>query len=151
MRSVLFQSSALVVLALLAAGITWRVKGPPQRTLSCDEKVLKPGEVCLTSVHQQSGILWIDARSRADWSKNGHPDAVLWNLDPAEDAQAMEATVMNRLMDARLVVIYCSDDSCGTSHQVAARVRQLGVAPDVVVLFGGWRALKEAGMVKDSN
>jgi hypothetical protein len=37
------------------------------------------------------------------------------------------------------------------SRQVADRIRALGLGAEVSVLFGGWRALADAGRVKDSG
>jgi hypothetical protein len=34
---------------------------------------------------------------------------------------------------------------------VAKRLRELGFIPEVRALHGGWDALKQAGLVKDSN
>jgi rhodanese-related sulfurtransferase len=93
----------------------------------------------------------VDARKRSDWEKNGMPGSLLWNLDPAEDMQAFEAEVAVRVADNPRVIVYCGDENCGVSRQVADRIRALGLGAEVSVLRGGWRALSEAGRVKDSN
>lgn len=136
-------------ISLAAAGLTYLISGPPTRSHLCDPANRKPDEICLSEISDPNGLLWVDARSRAAWQKNGLPESILWNLDPAEDMQAFESNNAEKIASARLVVIYCSDENCGISRQVAERIRKLDLGPQVLVLNGGWRALKEAGRVGD--
>ena len=145
------QLAAILGISLAAAGGTYWIKGPPGRILSCDPATLKPGEVCLEQISPDAKVLWVDARLRKDWVKNGLPGSVLWNLDPGEDMQAFEADVAMRIMETLRVIVYCGDENCGLSHQIADKIRGLQLGADVSVLRGGWRALSEAGRIKDSN
>jgi len=132
-----------------AAGGTYLVKGPPGRTVICDPAILKPGEICLEQVVEP--VIWIDARLRKDWEKNGLPGSILWNLDAAEDGQAFEAEALVKILENPKVVIYCSNEDCGVSKQVADRVRALDPSFDVKALRGGWQALRDGGRIKDSS
>ena len=145
------QLAVISAISLAAAGGTYLAIGPPERTLKCDPASLKSDEVCLEAVPSGDDILWVDARSRADWETNGLPGALLWNLDPAEDMQGFEAEGAARILTSRQVVVYCGDENCGVSRQIASRIRALDLGPEVLVLHGGWRALKEAGRVRDSS
>lgn len=145
------QLAVVAALSLAAAGGTWWIKGPPVRALHCDPATLKEDEVCLESISPGDPVVWVDARSRADWEKNGVPGSVLWNLDPAEDMQAFEAGVAARILTTPRVIVYCGDENCGLSRQVADRIRALDLGAKVSVLRGGWRALNEAGRVKGSS
>lgn len=145
------QLAVITAIALMAAGATWLVKGPPVRQLRCDPATLKPDEVCLQQIPENAELVWVDARSRVDWQKNGLPGSVLWNLDPGEDMQAFEAEVALRVAETPRVIVYCGDENCGVSRQVAERIRALGLGAEVSVLHGGWRALSEAGRVRNSN
>ncbi|MFT4175820.1 MAG: rhodanese-like domain-containing protein [Luteolibacter sp.] len=144
----LLQLGAILGISLMAAGATYLVKGAPARKLICDPALLKPDEICLEAVPTDQPILWVDARSRKDWEETGKPGSMLWNLDATEDMSVFEAEAATRLMDARRAIVYCGDENCGLSRQVADRIRALGLADQVLVLHGGWRALKEAGMTK---
>lgn len=147
MRSIL-QVSIIATLALAAAGVTWRVKGPPVRAVPCNAAVLKPGEVCLEQVPLGDDILWVDARTRREWQADGLPGSVLWSLESGEDTLAFEADIAARLMAGpSQVVVYCGGVDCELSHDVAKRIRELDPAARVVVLHGGWRALQQAGRI----
>jgi rhodanese-related sulfurtransferase len=145
------QLAVISAVALVAAGGTWLIKGPPARTLLCDPASLKPDEVCLEQVPAGADVVWVDARPRSEWEKNGVPGSVLWNLDPAEDMQAFEAEVAVRIAITPRVIVYCGDENCGVSRQIAERIRGLGLGAGVSVLHGGWRALSEAGRVRNSS
>ena len=142
------QLAVIAACALAAALATYWLKGPPNRLFQCDPASLKPDEVCLQSIPPNAEILWVDARSRANWLKNGVPGSVLWNLDPNEDMLAFEADVAARVLVTPRVIVYCSDENCGISRQVADRIRNLDLGAKVSVLRGGWRALNEAGRTR---
>ncbi len=147
------QLAVIVALALLAAGATLIVKGPPHRGVACDPATLQPDEVCLGDVMAPGSgeVLWVDARPRKDWQESGLPGSLLWNLDPREDLQLFEAELAMRIIEVPRVIVYCGDENCGASRQVAKQIRDLGLGGEVSVLYGGWRALRDAGLVKDSN
>ncbi|MES2658443.1 MAG: rhodanese-like domain-containing protein [Verrucomicrobiota bacterium] len=145
------QLAAIGFVSLTAAGGTFWLKGPPARALVCDPAVLKPDEICLQQISPDAKILWVDARHRKDWEKNGLPGSVLWNLDADEDMQAFEADIAMRIMETPRVIVYCGDENCGLSRQVAERINRLQLGAEVSVLHGGWRALSEAGRIKDSS
>ena len=122
------QLSIIVVLSAAAAGATYLVRGAPSRRLVCDPTTLKRDEVCLDTIKDRSSYLWVDARLRKDWLATGLPGSILWNLDGAEDMQAFEAETATRLMETPRVIVYCGDENCGVSRQVADRIRLLGLA-----------------------
>jgi rhodanese-related sulfurtransferase len=128
--------------AAAAAG-TWAVKGRPVvAAVVCDPAQIGPDEICLADV--PDGVQWIDARPREEWEKNGLEGSVLWNLDPKEDPQLMEAEAAMKMISARLVVVYCGSKGCDSSRYVADRARNLGLGPPVKVLYGGWDALRDS-------
>jgi rhodanese-related sulfurtransferase len=142
------QLTAIVVISLAAAAATYAIKGPPLRHLICDPASLKADEICISQIPAAARVLWVDARSRLAWQQSGVPGSVLWNLDPAEDMQAFEADVVLHIMDTPQVIVYCGDENCGVSRQVADRIRKLQLGAQVSVLHGGWRALNEAGLTR---
>ncbi len=145
------QLALIAAISLAAAGGTFLIKGPPNRLFRCDPATLKPDQICLDAISAEADVLWVDARRRSDWEQNGVPGSVLWNLDPAEDMQAFEADAAVRIVASPRVIVYCGDENCGVSRQIAERIRKLDLGAEVFVLRGGWRALSEAGRVKGSS
>ncbi len=137
------QLGIIAVIAVAAAGGTRLVKGPVGKTSipECHRSTLGEGEICPADV--AGNVLWIDARSRAEWEKNGVKGSILWNLDPRENANEMEAAAAMLIAGGvDQVIVYCSSEACGTSKQIAERIRALGLGTPVKTLRGGWDALK---------
>jgi rhodanese-related sulfurtransferase len=139
------QLGIIALVAVTAAAGTWLVKGPPEKPAAfvCDPEKLEEGEICLGDV--EGNVLWVDARSRGEWEENGLDGSVLWNLDPKEDVNEMESgAVMGIAAGVDLVVVYCGSEACGTSKQIAGRIRALDLGPPVKSLHGGWDALRDS-------
>lgn len=149
--SAMGQLVTITFVSLIAAGGTFLFTGPPARMFICDPATLKPGEICLQQIPLDMNVLWVDARLRKDWEKSGVTGSILWNLDPAENMQVFEAEAAMRIMESPRVIVYCGDENCGISRQIADRILGLQLSAEVSVLRGGWRALKEAKRVKGSN
>ena len=145
------QLAVIATVSLAAAGGTFLIKGPPSRLLSCDPVTLKPDEICLSQIPAGVEVVWVDARQRSDWEKTGVAGSLLWNLDSNEDMSGFEAEAALRIAGNPRVIVYCGDENCGVSSQVAERIRALDLGAEVSVLRGGWRALSEAGRVKGSS
>jgi rhodanese-related sulfurtransferase len=129
-----------------AAGGTWLVKKPSEKVaLSCDASQISDEEICLADVPDTA--LWIDARSREEWNKNGLKGSILWNMDPSEDANLFEADAAAAILNADFVVVYCGSKACGTSKEIAKRIRLLNLGPKVKSLYGGWEAIKDSSAV----
>lgn len=140
-----------MVLALLAAGATWLVAGGPDRRVACDPATVEPGSVCLVSLEGVDEILWVDARTRGEWTRNGLPGSILLTDDAAEDWNTLFEEAAEPVAMSGRVVVYCGQEECGSSKAVAQKIRESGLQPDVSVLFGGWKALYAAGKITDSR
>jgi len=150
------QLALICGISLAAAWATYQFRGAPDRkpvVVACDPAKLKPAELCLETVISMGvgQFLWIDARSRAEWQANGYEGSLLWNLNPDEDPNAFAAEAAGQMFEGPSVIVYCGDESCGLSHEVAGQIRKLELGNEVFVLHGGWSALRGAGLVKDSN
>lgn len=156
MKMFLMGSFGIVALASLGALGTWKIVGPPDRSITCSEDLLEDGQICLSEVQgwDNQSYLWVDARPRNIWKKNGVEGSILFNDDVNEDYLALEETFMfaaSREGDPyRTIVIYCSEEGCKSSETIASVLREkfaemMGF--DVYVLYGGWKALADAGLV----
>ena len=143
----LLEGCGLVAVSAVAAAGMWLATGGPDRRVPCDGSALEPGQVCLAEVLETGGeILWADARPRALWKRNGMEGAVLLTDDAAEDFDELLAACFEQVAGADRVVVYCGQAGCGSSEAVAARLRETGLAREVLVLYGGWKALHAAGL-----
>jgi rhodanese-related sulfurtransferase len=137
------QIAILIAISASASGISWlaRDKNPkPTPVQVCDPANIKTNEICFDQVPEQA--LWIDARTRIEWRKNGHPDSILWNLDPGEDSNKMEADAFEKIAESKFVVVYCSSQACGTSRQIAEKIRKLELGVETKILHGGHPSLR---------
>jgi rhodanese-related sulfurtransferase len=83
-------------------------------------------------------VLWADARRQADFDRAHVPGALALNED---EWDALLPALLERWTPDRRVVVYCDGGACKASQQVAARLRDAGIAP-VYILRGGWPAWK---------
>lgn len=81
--------------------------------------------------------LWVDARPEDQFEREHVPGAVLLNEDRWEELLPPMLAVWS---PEKRVVIYCSSQSCGTSREVAHRLRAEAGLKNVFVLEGGWEA-----------
>lgn len=142
------QATVIAVLALLGTLVVWKVAGPPER--------LKEHEVELSTIMSEWGgeVVWVDARKRAEWERNGMPDSVLINTDSGEDLDTLVAESLHILAPADRLVVYCGTAGCETSLQVARILREeylAGVGPKCYALYGGVQTLIDAGLISGSK
>jgi len=150
MKRLIFSLALITMLSGMAAFVTWKIVGPPDRTVECDPEDLPVHHVCLATVRswQPAEILWVDARPREDWDQDGVAGSILVN--DQENWDDLEGQfVMTIFGDGsgtrNKVVVYCNQAGCSSSTYVADRLRDrhgetLGF--EVYVLHGGVKAFK---------
>lgn len=134
------------ILAILSAGagmatLRWHPRAP---ALYLAQEAVAEGEISVAdalALEKNGGVLWVDARAKAEFDREHVPGAVLLNMEAFEDQMF---GLMNVLSDnAKPIVVYCDAQKCSQSHAIAERLRGLGNA-DVRALRGGWPAWKQA-------
>lgn len=142
----------VLVLASAGAVATWKIAGPPDRSVICDPAKIGPDEICLATVQAEwPDVLWIDARPEAEWQQDGVPGSIhLTTVGGGSFEEQMEAS-LERLGGAQRAVVYCGDVGCGISKEVVKRLREYGIPPEVKALHGGSAALQAAGLLKSPN
>lgn len=86
-------------------------------------------------------FLLIDARSSSAYAQAHIPGALSLN---GENWETQLPELIAALGPTPRVVIYCDDDLCGTSRDIAARLRRELALEDVRILRDGWRAWQQA-------
>lgn len=139
---VIVQCLLLGMMATAGGLATRAIHGPIRYAVECDPSRLDPLEICMDSVKQWQGeVLWVDARTRAEWTQGHVKDAVYLNLGDAEGFDNLVAAELERLASAKHVVVYCGGSGCELSKDVARRLKELDFGNEVRALHGGWSVL----------
>ncbi|MFM2171902.1 MAG: hypothetical protein RI957_2131 [Verrucomicrobiota bacterium] len=144
------QITIIAVVSLIGAWATRHVTPIAEAEISCDPAKLAADEICLRTVVEdwKNDCVWIDARRRVDWQKDGLPGSLLLTTADGESFdQLLEQAFPVLAEKNKRVVVYCSDVGCGTSREIAKRLREYQLVPDVKALHGGWKALRQEGMI----
>jgi len=89
---------------------------------------------------QSNGILFVDARAE-EYLEDGYIPGAIAN----DDADRLSDQVETLIGFDQAFVIYCSDDDCGSSEDLAYELQELGFN-HILVFKGGWKSWLEAGL-----
>ena len=91
------------------------------------------------SLHQ-TGLLFVDARAEEYLSDGIIPGAVA-----NDDVGLLSIQIEFLIGYEKGFVIYCSDDDCGSSEELAYELQDFGFM-NIFVFKGGWKSWTDAGM-----
>jgi rhodanese-related sulfurtransferase len=86
-----------------------------------------------------SNAIWIDARPEEEFAQDHIPGALLLNEDRWNE---LLPAMLAAWSPEKRIIVYCSSESCGSSREVARRLRNDAQLKNVFVLEGGWEAWK---------
>ena len=86
-----------------------------------------------------SGILFVDARAEEYLSDGFIPGAIA-----SDDISMLSDQIETMIGFDTGFVIYCSDDDCGSSEELAFELEDLGFT-NILVFSGGWKSWTESG------
>jgi rhodanese-related sulfurtransferase len=131
------QAGLIFLIALGLAGVTAAIH-PKRPSFLAPPR--EPNEVTLTQTAQWGGtVLWVDARSEAEFASGHIPDAISLNFENWPDEFPK---FLDHYSSGQRVVVYCSATSCQLSREIAAKLKASGVA-EAYFLEGGWEAWKQ--------
>jgi rhodanese-related sulfurtransferase len=104
------------------------------------EPELEAGEIRLIDARVLD-VIWVDARSESEFADGHAPDALFY--DQADPAGSMADILEQWLQEPRLIVVYCTDEGCGTSKKIAEELRVNLPDAEIYSLKGGWSAWLE--------
>lgn len=136
-KAAIKQLLLITIVTLMAAVITFYVH--PKSPALYEVATVGENEVRLVEVRQWTGkVIWIDARSEADYAKEHVQGALLLNQENWADLLWQHREVIEAIEESP-VVVYCDGTTCRRSSEIAERLRtELGLER-VYVLKGGWR------------
>ncbi len=85
-------------------------------------------------------VLWIDARAQSEFAAGAIAGAI--HLEPARFDTGL-GDVLAAWAPGTRIIVYCGSLDCGTSRELATRLRAAGLE-DVHHLHGGWDAWRAA-------
>jgi rhodanese-related sulfurtransferase len=100
--------------------------------------VLNPYAVSMSEVIGKEPLMWVDAREENLFHEQHIPNAI--NLNSKNWEQEL-VQLFEHFEPGKTVVVYCSA-GCQENEHIAARIRELGIEP-VLVLEGGFEAWKK--------
>lgn len=133
LRSWMTQALTIGSLALFPAVLTFRFGHSSIEAWLDDE----PARVSFAVVSRWDRVLWIDARSAPQYSRDHLEGALLLNEDRWEE---LLPVILEAWAPGRRIVVYCNPGRCDASHSVARRLRKELGTKDVYVLAEGWGA-----------
>ena len=113
---------------------------------------LRDDEIMLDKVLEwdaDKGVVWIDARSRANFDKSRVEGAYL--LNEMEDFYSLLEPIWSEIQNKSDLpfIVYCSSESCLASRKVAEKLRESVGVSEVYILKGGEKSLTERGLLID--
>lgn len=113
---------------------------------------LRDDEIMLNKVLEweaDRGVVWIDARSRANFDKSRVKGAYL--LNELEDFYSLLEPIWSEIQNKSDLpfIVYCSSESCLASRKVAEKLRESVGVSEVYILKGGEKSLTERGLLID--
>jgi len=149
-----FSFSVLVGLisnSVRSDGISWRAEpidaiSDPNDALSIlAEPEIREVDLNMARSLHQSGILFVDARAEEYLVEGIIPGSI------ANDDVGFLAEQIDYLIGTEKgFVIYCSDDDCGSSEELAYELQDLGFS-NILVFKGGWKSWMDAGLEIEKN
>jgi rhodanese-related sulfurtransferase len=99
-------------------------------------------EITVSQARSLTGaVMWLDARPDEEFAAGHIPSAKPLN---AEHWDNLLPEVLNAWTPDQTLIVYCSKQTCGASHEIARRLREEANLKNVFVLEGGWEAWQES-------
>tara|TARA_Y100000739_G_C20446351_1_gene390221 strand:- start:70 stop:483 length:414 start_codon:yes stop_codon:yes gene_type:complete len=104
------------------------------------EPTIRMIDIGLAQKLHKDSTLFVDARAREYLAEGFIPGAI------ANDNIDSLVVMISALVGYdKMFVIYCSDDDCGSSEDLAYELQSFGFN-DILVFKGGWKSWSDAGL-----
>ena len=132
-------------------GISWLAK-PIEKINSTNDIELNTDAPSVREINletaknlHKNGALFVDARSE-EYLEDGFIPGAINN----EDTDALSDEIATLIGFDKGFVIYCSDDDCGSSEDLAYDLQEYGFN-NILVFKGGWKTWSESGLDVEDN
>lgn len=146
---IVWQSALILALGAAGAWATWKWNPDRPALYLVSESPAGPNEItaieALALEKQKPGVLWLDARVRAEFDKGHIPGAVLLNTYEWVDLMRPVIEKLQEYPEYPVIVVYCDSQKCTASKEIREELLNTGLGDlDVRVLHGGWPAWQAA-------
>ncbi len=90
-------------------------------------------------------VLWIDARTRAQFQKQHVPGALL--INEQERDQLLFENIVLLQDNKKPIVVYCDSGSCQASRKIREHLKLNMSIDEIYVLHNGWESLSKSRFV----
>lgn len=126
-------------LPLIAKPIV-KISSPDDLKSSSNLAKIREIDIKLASVLHSKNTLFVDARSK-EYLYNGVIPGAIFN----DDIDILSSKIDSIIGIDSAFVVYCSDDDCGSSKDLAFELQDLGFT-NILVFSGGWKSWTELGL-----
>ena len=117
------------------------VKNVDDVLLTLSEPEIREIDLEMAKSLHKTGLLFVDARSEEYLSGGMIPGAIA-----NDDVELLSEQIEFLIGYEKGFVIYCSDDDCGSSEELAYELQDYGFV-NIFVFKGGWKSWTDAGLV----
>ena len=104
------------------------------------EPTIRMIDIGLAQKLHKDSTLFVDARAKEYLAEGFIPGAIA-----NDDIDSLVVMISALVGYDKMFVIYCSDDDCGSSEDLAYELQSFGFN-DILVFKGGWKSWSDAGL-----
>ena len=117
-----------------------KISSPDDLKSSSNLAKIREIDIKLASELHSENTLFVDARSK-EYLSNGVIPGAIFN----DDIDILSSKIDSIIGIDSAFVVYCSDDDCGSSKDLAFELQDLGFT-NILVFSGGWKSWTELGL-----
>ena len=116
------------------------VKNVNDVLLTLSEPEIREIDLEMAKSLHETGLLFVDARSEEYLPAGMIPGAIA-----NDDVELLSEQIEHLIGYEKGFVVYCSDDDCGSSKELAYDLQDFGFM-NIFVFKGGWKSWTDAGL-----
>ena len=116
------------------------VKNVNDVLLTLSEPEIREIDLAMAKSLHETGLLFVDARAEEYLPAGMIPGAIA-----NDDVELLSEQIEHLIGYEKGFVVYCSDDDCGSSKELAYDLQDFGFM-NIFVFKGGWKSWTDAGL-----
>lgn len=141
---IVFNASRLDTLPLIAKPMA-KVENIDQISKNRLDPIIREIDLEIAEILFEQNILFVDARSK-EYYLEGHIPNSLCN----DNLDSLVTNIEQHILVDEAFVVYCSDDDCGSSEELAFSLQEQGFS-NIYLFKGGWKQWKDNNLPFENN